>query len=126
MEVEGRGQDGDGLSVGAPDGAGVVAVRGEGVRGAVEAGEADLVLGRRPEVERGGADGEEEAAEDAEEDHATVGVARVQRDRLRPPVRHVHRGGERRAPLAGGRLGEMRAGEIWERRLVRDAGATIM
>jgi hypothetical protein len=45
-------------------------VRGEGLRGAVEAGEADLVVGGRPEVERGGVDGEEEAAEDAEEDHA--------------------------------------------------------
>lgn len=115
MEVEGGGQDGDGLGVGAPDGVGVGAVRSEGVRGAVEAGEADLVVGGGPEVERGGADGEEEAAEEAEEDHA-VGLARVQRDRLRPPVRHVHRGGggERAPPLAGGRreAGVVRPGEM--------------
>jgi hypothetical protein len=90
-------QDGDGLGVRAPHGVRVLAVGGEGVRGAVEAGEADPVLGGGPEVERGGADGEEEAAEDAEEDHA-VRVVRVQRDRLRPPVRQVHRGGGRRAP----------------------------
>jgi hypothetical protein len=83
---------------------GVGAVGGEGVLGAVEAGEAELVVGGGPEVERSGADGEEEAAEDAQEDHA-VRVARVQRDRLRPPVRHVHRGGGGGGgrPLAGGR-----------------------
>lgn len=92
VQVEGRGQDGDGLGVGAPDGVGVVAVGGEGFRGAVEAGEADLVVGGGPEVEGGRADGEEVAAEDAEEDHA-VGVPRVERDRLRPAIRHVHLGG---------------------------------
>lgn len=107
MEEEGGGQDGDGLAVGAPDGVGVGAVGGEGVLGAVESGEADLVVGGGPEVERGGADGEEEAAEDAEQDHAAVRVARVQRDRLRPPVRHVHRGvgvggAGRRAPVGVG------------------------
>lgn len=64
-----------------------------------------------PEVERGRADSEEEAAEHAEEDHA-VRVVRVQRDRLRPPVRQVHRGGGRAAPRRS-LAGEMRGGEIW-------------
>jgi hypothetical protein len=98
----------------------VLAVGGEGVRGAVEAGEADPVLRGGPEVERGGADGEEEAPEDAEEDHA-VRVVRVQRDRLRPPVRQVHRGGggSRRAPprrwrarCGAGRSGNERGGLV--------------
>lgn len=65
-----------------------------------------------PEVERGRADSEEEAAEHAEEDHA-VRVVRVQRDRLRPPVRQVHRGGGRAAPRRS-LAGEMRGGEIWK------------
>ena len=119
-------QDGDGLGVGAPHGVRVLAVSGEGVRGAVEAGEADPVLGGGPEVERGGADGEEEAAEDAEEDHA-VRVVRVQRDRLRPPVRQVHRGGGLRAPPRRWQAGEMRGGEIWERRggLVAGGDASV-
>jgi len=76
------------------------------------------VLRGGPEVERGRADGEEEAAEHAEEDHA-VRVVRVQRDRLRPPVRQVHRGGSGeggggRAPPRRSLAGEMRAGEIWK------------
>ena len=124
----GADQDGDGLGVGAPDGVGVGAVRGEGVWGAVEAGEADLVVGGRPEVERSGADGEEEAAENAEEDHA-VRVARVQRDRLRPPVRHVHRGGvggerplPRRWEVGVVWLGEMRCGAGRGERDLREGG----
>jgi hypothetical protein len=92
----------------------VVAVGGERLRRAVGAGEADPVLCGGPEVERGRADGEEEAAEQAEEDHA-VRVVRVQRDRLRPSVRQVHRGGGGgRAPPRRSLAGEMRGGEIWD------------
>lgn len=78
-----------------------------------------------PEVERGRADGEEEAAEHAEEDHA-VRVVRVERDRLRPPVRQVHRGGGEggggRAPPRRSLAGEMRGGEIWKERGVVTGG----
>jgi hypothetical protein len=107
---EGANQDSDGLGVGAPHGVRVVAVGGERLRRAVGAGEADPVLCGGPEVERGRADGEEEAAEQAEEDHA-VRVVRVQRDRLRPPVRQVHRGGGGRAPPRRSLAGEMRGGD---------------
>jgi hypothetical protein len=49
--------------------------RGRGVLGAVESGEANLVVGAQPEVERAGAVSEE----DAQQDHADR-VAQVQRD----------------------------------------------